>query len=115
MLKSIGGSDGVGTPALEKAMAGQELSYNDGLQLMNEENLFLLGAAADNIRKYLKGDSVTFVASYYLNYTNICAASCPLCAFYRKGSEADAFTLSTDQILTRARVAINKWEARNCT
>ncbi len=98
----------MGTPALEKAMAGQELSYNDGLQLMNEENLFLLGAAADNIRKYLKGDSVTFVASYYLNYTNICAASCPLCAFYRKGSEADAFTLSTDQILTRARVAINQ-------
>jgi aminodeoxyfutalosine synthase len=108
LLKSIGGSDGVGTPALEKAMAGQELSYNDGLQLMNEENLFLLGATADHIRKYLKGDSVTFVASYYLNYTNICAASCPLCAFYRKGSEADAFTLSTDQILTRARVAINQ-------
>ena len=108
MLKSIRGSDGVGTPALEKAMAGQELSYNDGLQLMNEENLFLLGAAADNIRKYLNGDSVTFVASYYLNYTNVCAASCPLCAFYRKGNETDAFTLRTEQILTRARVAINQ-------
>jgi aminodeoxyfutalosine synthase len=108
LLKSIRGSDGMGTPALEKAMAGQELSYTDGLQLMNEENLFLLGAAADSIRKYLNGDNVTFVASYYLNYTNVCAASCPLCAFYRKGNEADAFTLSTEQILTRARVAINQ-------
>jgi aminodeoxyfutalosine synthase len=107
LLKSIGG--GVcGTPALEKAMAGQELSHNDGLELMNEENLFLLGAAADNIRKYLNGNSVTFVASYYLNYTNVCAASCPLCAFYRKGNDADAFTLSTEQILTRARIAIKQ-------
>ena len=108
LLKGVVGSDGVGTPALEKAMAGQELSYKDGLQLMNEENLFLLGAAADNIRKYLKGNSVTFVASYYLNYTNVCAASCPLCAFYRKGNDADAFTLSTEQILTRARIAIKE-------
>ena len=31
------------TPALEKAMAGEELSLNDGMQLMTEENLFLLG------------------------------------------------------------------------
>jgi len=108
LLKSIGGSGGAGTPALQKAMAGQELSYNDGLQLMNEENLFLLGAAADNTRKYLNGDSVTFVASYYLNYTNVCAASCPLCAFYRRGSEGDAFTLTTEQLVTRARVAINQ-------
>lgn len=96
------------TPALEKAMAGEELSFNDGMQLMNEENLFLLGAAADNLRKQNSGDTVTFVCSYYLNYTNICAASCPLCAFYRKGQEADAYTLSIDQLLTRARVAVNE-------
>jgi aminodeoxyfutalosine synthase len=107
LLRSIEGSI-CGTPALEKAMAGEELSYNDGLQLMNEENLFSLGAAADNIREYLNGNSVTFVASYYLNYTNVCAASCPLCAFYRKSNDADAFTLSTEQILTRARIAIEQ-------
>ena len=61
------------TPALEKAMAGEELSFNDGMQLMNEENLFLLGAAPDNLRKKNSGNTVTFVCSYYLNYTNICA------------------------------------------
>ncbi|MBD0298893.1 MAG: aminofutalosine synthase MqnE, partial [Nitrososphaera sp.] len=81
-----------GTPALEKALSGNEelLSYSDGVQLMNEENLFLLGAAADRIRRKICGDTVTFAASYYLNYTNVCAASCPLCAFYRKGNENDA-------------------------
>ncbi len=95
-----------GTPALEKALAGEELSYDDGVQLMKEENLFLLGAAADRLRRDLCGNIVTFVASYYLNYTNVCAASCPLCAFYRKGSEDDAYTLTTDQIVARSKVAI---------
>ncbi len=54
-------------------MAGEELSLSDGMQLMNEENLFLLGAVADNLRRKNSGNIVTFVCSYYLNYTNICA------------------------------------------
>jgi aminodeoxyfutalosine synthase len=95
------------TPALEKAMAGEELSLEDGIDLMEEENLFLLGAAADKLRKKTSGDTVTFVCSYYLNYTNICAASCPLCAFYRKDHEADAYTLTIDQLLARTRMAVN--------
>ncbi|HEX2615266.1 MAG TPA: radical SAM protein [Nitrososphaera sp.] len=100
-----------GTPALEKALAGEELSYDDGVQLINEENLFLLGAAADKVRHDLCGDSVTFVASYYLNYTNVCAASCPLCAFYRKGDEPDAYTLSKEQIVARSKIAIEQMGA----
>jgi aminodeoxyfutalosine synthase len=99
-----------GTPALEKALADEEelLSYSDGVQLMNEENLFLLGAAADKIRNKFCGDTVTFAASYYLNYTNVCAASCPLCAFYRKGNENDAYTLSTEQIVARSKIAVEQ-------
>jgi aminodeoxyfutalosine synthase len=104
LLKSILGE----TPSLEKALAGEELSYQDGVQLLKEENLFLLGLVADKIRKNLKGDTVTFVSSYYLNYTNVCAASCPLCAFYRKGNEPDAYTLTTEQIVARARIAIKQ-------
>src|SRR5215210_2112829 len=100
-----------GTPALEKALAGEELSYEDGVQLMNDENLFLLGSVADSIRKHLNGDTVSFVTSYYLNYTNICAASCPLCAFYRKGNEFDAYTLTIKQIVARANIAIKQMGA----
>jgi aminodeoxyfutalosine synthase len=107
LLQSISG----GTNAIEKAMNGEELSYDDGLELMVKENLFLLGAAADRIRRKVKGENITFVASYYLNYTNVCAASCPLCAFYRKGDESDSYTLSTEQIVTRARVAVKEMGA----
>ncbi len=100
-----------GTYALEKALAGEELSYQDGIQLVQEENLFLLGLAADRVRQEQKGNLVTFAASYYLNYTNICAASCPLCAFYRKGGEQDAYTLTVEQVVARAKIAIEQMGA----
>jgi len=95
------------TSSLEKVLSGEELNFNDGLELINDENLFLLGAAADRIRKELVGDNVSFVSSYYLNYTNICVASCQLCAFYRKEKDNDAYTLTPTQIVQRAGIAVN--------
>ena len=49
--------------ALDRAIAGEDLSYNDGLELMNYDNLHLLGAVADARRKELVGDTVTFAPS----------------------------------------------------
>ncbi len=95
------------TPSLEKILSGEELDFNDGVELMKEENLFLLGAAADKLRKSKVGNNVSFVSSYYLNYTNICVASCQLCAFYRKEKDDDAYTLAPDQIVKRAEIAVN--------
>ncbi len=87
--------------ALEKAISGEELSYEDGLELMSYDNLYMLGATADLVRQKLVGNTVTFAASYYLNYTNVCAASCQMCAFYRKGGEKDAYTLTAKDIEAR--------------
>ena len=91
--------------ALERAIAGDELSFKDGMDLMNFENFHILGSVADVSRKKLVGDTVTFTASYYMNYTNVCAASCQMCAFYRKGDEDDAYTLTPEQIEKRVSIA----------
>jgi len=91
--------------ALERAISGDELSFKDGMDLMNLENFHMLGAVADVSRKKLVGDTVTFTASYYMNYTNVCAASCQMCAFYRKGDEDDAYTLTPEQIEKRVSTA----------
>ncbi|MCH7758714.1 MAG: radical SAM protein, partial [Thaumarchaeota archaeon] len=90
---------------LERVIAGDELSFKDGMDLMNYDNLHILGAVADFSRKKLVGDTVTFTASYYMNYTNVCAASCHMCAFYRKGDEDDAYTLTPEQIEKRVSTA----------
>ncbi len=95
------------TAALEKVMAGEELTFNEGVDLLKNENLFLLGNAANQLRKEIRGDNVSFVSSYYLNYTNVCAASCQLCAFYRKEKDDDAYTLSNEQIVKRAEFALH--------
>ena len=91
--------------ALDRAIAGEELSHKDGLELMNYDNLHLLASVADNARKKLVGDTVTFAASYYMNYTNVCAASCQMCAFYRKEDADDAYTLSPQEIEQRVGIA----------
>jgi len=91
--------------AVERALAGESLTHTDGLELLKNDNLFVVGATADLVRKKLVGDKVTFAASYYMNYTNLCAASCQMCAFYRKGDEQDAYTLTPDQIEQRVATA----------
>jgi len=91
--------------ALDRAIAGEELSYKDGLELMNYNNQHILAAVADNTRKKLVGDTVTFAASYYMNYTNVCAASCQMCAFYRKDGADDAYTLTPQEIEQRVSIA----------
>ena len=101
MLETLVGE----SKALEHAVAGKELSFQDGMELMDYDNLHLLGAAADISRQKLVGDSVTFTASSYLNYTNVCAASCQICAFYRKESDEDSYTLTPEQIEKRVSAA----------
>lgn len=96
---------------MQKALNGEELTYEDGVELFVNENLFLLGSVANKIRQRAVGKNVSFVSSYYLNYTNVCAASCPLCAFYRKGDETDSYTLSIEQIVARATIAIKQMGA----
>ena len=91
--------------ALERAVSGEELSFQDGIELMDYDNLHLLGAAADISRQKLVGENVTFTASSYLNYTNVCAASCQICAFYRKESDDDSYTLTPEQIEKRVSAA----------
>jgi len=93
--------------ALDRAISGEELSYDDGIELMNYDNLHVLSAVADSTRKNLVGDTVTFAASYYMNYTNVCAASCQMCAFYRKDDAEDAYTLTPEQIEQRVAIAKN--------
>ena len=101
MLEELVGS----STAIERAINGEELTFDDGMEILKDDNLHVVGAAADIVRKKLVGDTVSFAASYYMNYTNLCAASCQMCAFYRKGGEDDAYTLTPDQIEKRVAAA----------
>jgi FO synthase len=64
-----------------------------------------LTAFADSLRREVVGDDVTFVVNRNINFTNICYTGCRFCAFAQRKGDADAFSLSTDEVADRA------WEA----
>nr|MCH9734241.1 bifunctional FO biosynthesis protein CofGH [Actinomycetes bacterium] len=64
-----------------------------------------VAALADSLRRDVVGDDVTFVVNRNINFTNICYTGCRFCAFAQRKGDADAFSLSTDEVAERA------WEA----
>lgn len=62
-------------------------------------------ALADALRKDAVGEDVTYVVNRNINFTNICYTGCRFCAFAQRKGDADAFTLSAEQVADRA------WEA----
>ncbi|RJO75772.1 7,8-didemethyl-8-hydroxy-5-deazariboflavin synthase [Nocardia panacis] len=68
-------------------------------------DLDAVAALADRLRRDTVGDEVTYVVNRNINFTNICYTGCRFCAFAQRKGDADAFTLSTDEVADRA------WEA----
>lgn len=64
-----------------------------------------LVALADQLRRDTVGDDVTYVVNRNINFTNICYTGCRFCAFAQRKGDADAFTLSAQEVADRA------WEA----
>ena len=55
------------------------------------------------------GDDVTYVVNRNINFTNVCYTGCRFCAFAQRRTDADAYTLSLDEVADRAEEA---WDAR---
>jgi FO synthase len=64
-----------------------------------------LAALADSIRRDVNGDQVTYVVNRNINFTNVCYTGCRFCAFAQRRTDADAYTLSLEQIGDRAQEA----------
>jgi FO synthase len=69
------------------------------------DDLEALTAIADGLRREVNGDDVTFVVTRNINFTNVCYTGCRFCAFAQRRTDADAYTLSLDQIGDRAQEA----------
>lgn len=90
----------------EKVLAGQRLSFDDGLALFSCLDITAVGALALHVRRRLHGDAAFYVVNRQINYTNVCVNGCTFCAFRRdEDSEPGAFRLSKEDILERLRAA----------
>jgi 7,8-didemethyl-8-hydroxy-5-deazariboflavin synthase CofH subunit len=93
---------------LERALAGEELSIEEGERLLRAEGseLRALVTVADEVRRRTVGDIVTYVVNRNLNFTNICVGSCKFCAFRRSPDAPNAYVLTPRQIQGKVREAL---------
>ncbi|MFC7986330.1 bifunctional FO biosynthesis protein CofGH [Streptomyces sp. NPDC057336] len=87
----------------------------DPTRLTDDEALALLHAdgpaldalceVADDVRRSAVGDDVTYIVTRNINFTNVCYTGCRFCAFAQRRTDADAYTLSLDQVADRAQQA----------
>jgi len=83
------------------------LSDAHALALMTAEGADLEAVCrlADDLRREAVGDDVTYVVNRNINFTNVCYTGCRFCAFAQRKTDADAYSLSFDEIQARAREA----------
>ncbi|MCL4452507.1 MAG: CofH family radical SAM protein [Candidatus Thermoplasmatota archaeon] len=82
-----------------KIKNGETLDENEIVYLYDSASLKELGRLARSITDKISGNRVSFVSNLILNYTNICNVRCHFCAFYRKQTDSDAYTLSVDGVV----------------
>jgi 7,8-didemethyl-8-hydroxy-5-deazariboflavin synthase CofH subunit len=94
---------------LDAARSGAELSFEQGLLLATADGAALdtLVAVADAMRRETVGDTVTYVVNRNINFTNVCFVGCSFCGFARGAGAADAYSLSAEDVVRKAREA---WE-----
>lgn len=93
--------------AADKAIAGERLSPEDALLLLEREDLTRLGVLADLARRRFHPDRVvTYIVDRNVNYTNVCNAFCSFCAFYRPPHHPDGYVLPYEAIAAKVRETI---------
>src|SRR5437868_3871907 len=98
-------SDPALRPIAEKVIAGEPLSYEDGVALYRSRDIHAIGRMANFVRESLHGDKTYYNRNRHINYTNVCALSCKFCSFYRKRGEEGAYEMPVEQVVATARTA----------
>src|SRR5436309_8737662 len=91
----------------DKVAAGERISEADALRLFESKDLNALGAIADLARQKKVGNRASYIVNRYINYSNYCILSCQFCAFAKQKRDADGFQLTVDEIVQKAREALN--------
>jgi len=87
----------------EKVEANERLSFEDGLVLMESDDVLQLGELADASRRLRGGsDEVYFVQNLYLNQTNVCRVKCKFSAYAVTQKQTGAYTYTPEELVEDA-------------
>ncbi len=92
---------------LDKALAGERLTTNDGLTLLHSHDLAAIGSAANTISRRKHPENYrTYNIDRNINYTNICTAVCHFCAFYRSPKSDEGYVLPREVLIEKVRETV---------
>ena len=87
-----------------KVFAGERITPEEALALLERGSLVDLGALADLVRRRKHPDRVvTYIIDRNVNYTNVCNAFCNFCAFYRPPHHEEGYVLAVEEIEQKIR------------
>src|SRR5579863_5786063 len=89
-------------PIAARVLAGERLTFEDGVALYQSHDLLAVGYLANHVREKLHGNLTYFNVNRHLNPTNVCVASCRLCAFGRKPDAPGAYTMALEEAFRQA-------------
>jgi FO synthase len=101
---------------LERALARDELSVDDGIALLTCDgaDFAALARTADAVRAADVGDDVTYVINRNINFTNVCFVGCQFCAFARHRKDEDAYTHGVTDVLAKVQQAVDRNASEIC-
>ena len=83
----------------EKSLAGERITADEGLALLEHGDLYQLGFLANAIRGHKHPEPmVTYVVDRNINYTDICISACKFCAFFKPPEDPAGSVLSFDEL-----------------
>jgi aminodeoxyfutalosine synthase len=95
-------------PVADKVLAGERLSFDDGVALYRTPDLLAVGWLANFLREKRHGNVTYYNVNRHINPTNVCVAHCKLCAFGRDPGAPGAYTFTLEEMYQRAAQGVRE-------
>jgi 7,8-didemethyl-8-hydroxy-5-deazariboflavin synthase CofH subunit len=101
---------------LERSLSGVEIGLDDGLLMSRAEgdDVIALVKVANEIRRRVVGDKITYVVNRNLNFTNVCIVGCTFCGFARGAHSPDAYFHSFETLVAKSVEAVEAGATEVC-
>jgi 7,8-didemethyl-8-hydroxy-5-deazariboflavin synthase CofH subunit len=107
MSEALSVCDPVIARILERSLEGRETSVDEGEQLFSATGADLRATVevANELRRQVAPDRVTYVVNRNINFTNVCVKRCGFCAFSRGHRAEEGYYLPMEEVVRRAKQA----------
>lgn len=85
----------------DKVLASERVTFDEGVCLDEQADLFTLGRLANAVRERKNGNYAYYNTNIHLNPTNVCVYRCRFCAFRADLRDEKAYTFTDDMLRER--------------